>query len=526
MQKKKLILTYALLALTVVISVVLGVVGHEKDSMTLFVKALSFSVSEGKTVIVACAGIYGGLIGALVVLIVGFAKKNAKFIANALTTLGAGVAGLGMIDWRLSRIAVDGKAATILALTFVVLALAFVGFLCGVIFPCQKVKEEVTAIEDAAPVEEAAPAEETEPETAEPAEEEKVEEPAEEKPEETVEEEKNEEVVAEEAKEEPVEEEKTEDTEAPKEEPAAEKEPEPEPEATEEVKEEPTAPAEEEKPEEPVEEEKAELAEEPKAEPAVETAIEPEAKNKVVGKYEVYPAAGFFKYRLKANNGQILLVSRPYKTREGAIKGIETFRKNAANGSHRIITDKKGRAQFRIFTANDARLIVAGEIYPNAEGAQKALDSTLRFYDTDNVQNLDEIPESEIREWRAELKDVEAKSNGKIEMFKDDDGKWVGDLRASNSELLFLTTAYSTKTALQNALKSVANNAMKGNISIVCDKQNRYQFKVYSDNGMDLVFGETYDSKEAATSAANSARNFLHGQPKLVDLTKAPAEGN
>lgn len=505
MQKKKLILTYALLALTVVISVILGVVGHEKDSMTLFVKALSFSVSEGKTVTVACAGIYGGLIGALVVLIVGLAKKSAKFTANALTTLGAAVAGLGMIDWRLSRIAADGKAATILTLTFVVLALAFVGFLCGVIFPCQKVKEEVAAAEDAAPVEETVPTEEAEPEITE---EEKAEKPAEEKPEE--------------AEEEPVEEEKAEEPETPAEEPVAEKEPE----VTEEVQDEAEAPAEEEKPEEakeePVEEEKAE---EPKPEPVVETPTESETKNKVVGKYEVYPAAGFFKYRLKANNGQILLVSRPYKTREGAINGIETFRKNAANGSHRIITDKKGRAQFRIFTANDARLIVAGEIYPNAEGAQKALDSTLRFYDTDNIQNLEEIPESEIREWRAELKDVEAKPNGKIEMFKDDDGKWVGDLRASNSELLFLTTAYSTKTALQNALRSVANNAMKGNISIVCDKQNRYQFKVYSDNGMDLVFGETYDSKEAATSAANSARNFLHGQPKLVDLTKAPAEG-
>ena len=505
MQKKKLILTYALLALTVVISVILGVVGHEKDSMTLFVKALSFSVSEGKTVTVACAGIYGGLIGALVVLIVGLAKKSAKFTANALTTLGAAVAGLGMIDWRLSRIAADGKAATILTLTFVVLALAFVGFLCGVIFPCQKVKEEVAAAEDAAPVEETVPTEEAEPGIAE---EEKAEKPAEEKPEE--------------AKEEPVEEEKAEEPETPAEEPVAEKEPE----VTEEVQDESDAPAEEERPEEameePVEEEKAE---DPKPEPVVETPTESEAKNKVVGKYEVYPAAGFFKYRLKANNGQILLVSRPYKTREGAINGIETFRKNAANGSHRIITDKKGRAQFRIFTANDARLIVAGEIYPNAEGAQKALDSTLRFYDTDNIQNLEEIPESEIREWRAELKDVEAKPNGKIEMFKDDDGKWVGDLRASNSELLFLTTAYSTKTALQNALRSVANNAMKGNISIVCDKQNRYQFKVYSDNGMDLVFGETYDSKEAATSAANSARNFLHGQPKLVDLTKAPAEG-
>ena len=167
MQKKKLILTYALLALTVVISVILGVVGHEKDSMTLFVKALSFSVSEGKTVTVACAGIYGGLIGALVVLIVGLAKKNTKFSANALTTLGAAVAGLGMIDWRLSRIAADGKAATILTLTFVVLALAFVGFLCGVIFPCQKVKEEVAAAEDAAPVEETVPTEEAEPEITE-----------------------------------------------------------------------------------------------------------------------------------------------------------------------------------------------------------------------------------------------------------------------------------------------------------------------------------------------------------------------
>ena len=171
MQKKKLILTYALLALTVVISVILGVVGHEKDSMTLFVKALSFSVSEGKTVTVACAGIYGGLIGALVVLIVGLAKKNTKFAANALTTLGAAVAGLGMIDWRLSRIAADGKAATILTLTFVVLALAFVGFLCGVIFPCQKGKEEVASVEDVAPVEETVPTEEAEPETAEPAEE-------------------------------------------------------------------------------------------------------------------------------------------------------------------------------------------------------------------------------------------------------------------------------------------------------------------------------------------------------------------
>ncbi|MGE4379093.1 MAG: DUF1508 domain-containing protein [Candidatus Izemoplasmatales bacterium] len=48
-----------------------------------------------------------------------------------------------------------------------------------------------------------------------------------------------------------------------------------------------------------------------------------EAKVKVStkysGKYEIYKEAGYYKYRLKASNGEILAVSLPYTTDKGAL---------------------------------------------------------------------------------------------------------------------------------------------------------------------------------------------------------------
>ncbi len=72
-------------------------------------------------------------------------------------------------------------------------------------------------------------------------------------------------------------------------------------------------------------------------------------------------------------------------------------------------------------------------------------------------------------------------------------------------------------------LAGVANikeRAEAGNVTVSCDKQGRYQFKVHSDNGMVLVMGETYPAKENAVNAASSMRNFLAGEYKVVDAEK------
>ena len=351
----------------------------------------------------------------------------------------------------------------------------------------EPVKEEETPVEEAK--EEPAPVEEKAEEPVE----EKVEEPVEEAPE-------TKEEPAPVAEEEPVKEEEPVQGETPVEQPV------------EEPKEEPA----------PVEEKAEEPVEEASAEPAKQEA--PVKEVKTLGKYEVFPEAGFFKYRLKANNGQILLVSNSYKTLNGALKGIETFRKNVEVGTHKVITDKKGRGQWRIFTANEGRLVVAGEIYPDAARAQSALDSVLRFYATDKVVHLEEIPAEEIREWKASLAEIKPSANGKIEIVLDENKKFIGRLRASNGQFLFETSPYSTKAGLLSGIASIKSKAEAGNVNVTCDKQGSYQFKVFADNGMVLVMGHTYPSLENAVSAANSMRNFLAGEAKVVDLTKPEPE--
>ncbi len=260
-----------------------------------------------------------------------------------------------------------------------------------------------------------------------------------------------------------------------------------------------------------------------KEEKNVEASSELEIKqknNRQVGKYEVFPEAGFYKYRLKANNGEILLVSSSYKTREGAHNGIATLRKNVKEGSKKIVTDKNGFSQFRIYTSNDSRLVVAGEIYPTLLSAQNALSSVTKFYKAHKEVDLDGIPENEIREWKVDLPPINPSNNGKIELYIDEETKkWKGRLLASNGVLLFSTTTYSSKNAVTKAIENIKNKVIAGSMSISRDKQNRYQFRVYSENGAVLVMGETYPSKESAISAASSVRNFI-GNAKLIDTTK------
>ena len=50
-------------------------------------------------------------------------------------------------------------------------------------------------------------------------------------------------------------------------------------------------------------------------------------------KFELYTdKKGEFRYRLKATNGQIIAVGEAYKAKKSCLGGIESVRKNAANG--------------------------------------------------------------------------------------------------------------------------------------------------------------------------------------------------
>ncbi len=234
------------------------------------------------------------------------------------------------------------------------------------------------------------------------------------------------------------------------------------------------------------------------------------------GKYEVFPEAKMFKYRLKASNGEILVVSSGYSSRSGAKAGIETFKKTVQANNFKVVTDKNDYSQFRLYTSNGARLVANGEFFDSVNGAMSAMESVIKFANTDKYIDLDEIPLDEVREEIVNLKPIEKSQAGKIEVFLEDQ-QWKAALRASNGQVLFVTGGYSSRNGLLQGIAAIQREVNLDNFRVSRDKQNRYQFKLYSSNNQQLVVGETYSNKSDVFSAVDSVRRFT-ADAKIIDL--------
>lgn len=69
-----------------------------------------------------------------------------------------------------------------------------------------------------------------------------------------------------------------------------------------------------------------------------EDQTEPQYKVLTNPKFELYQdKAGYYRFRLKARNGEIIAVSERYNAKAGALNGIESVKKNAADAQ--IVTE-------------------------------------------------------------------------------------------------------------------------------------------------------------------------------------------
>lgn len=307
-----------------------------------------------------------------------------------------------------------------------------------------------------------------------------------------------EETPAEEEKEEVVEEEQPAQEEAPVEEPVKE-------EVVEEVKEEKPAPVKKTtrqpkpaaKKEVPVVEEKP-VVEEVKEEPTATTRV-------FLGKFEVFPVGDLFLYRLKASNGEILVVSEMYKTSKGALSAIETVKKNIETGNIQIYEDKHGLYQFKLYASNK-RLLVASANYSTYQSCEKASNSFKKFASISPISILEEDPENLMEE--ISLMALTNKKNGKINIVEVED-EYEFQLKASNGVLLCTSASYKTKSSLTNAIGALKEAVRNGKFYIVKDKNGMFQFKLYTEGNRCIVVGEAYKTKAQAVSSANSVASFV-----------------
>jgi uncharacterized protein len=99
-----------------------------------------------------------------------------------------------------------------------------------------------------------------------------------------------------------------------------------------------------------------------------------------MAKFEVYQSGKNkdFRFRLKADNGQTILSSEPYKSRTACINGIESVKKNSRDPKrvNKVITPGK-MYRFSITAANN-EVIGTSQNYKSENGRNNGIDSLKR----------------------------------------------------------------------------------------------------------------------------------------------------
>jgi len=97
---------------------------------------------------------------------------------------------------------------------------------------------------------------------------------------------------------------------------------------------------------------------------------------------------GKFTFTLKAPNGQVVLTSETYSSRDSALNGIASVRKNAGKDKNfEIRTAKNGRSFFVLKAAN-AEVIGQSQMYTEPRSAPKGMASVKANAGSARVEDL------------------------------------------------------------------------------------------------------------------------------------------
>ena len=252
----------------------------------------------------------------------------------------------------------------------------------------------------------------------------------------------------------------------------------------------------------------------PKKEPVkeevkeVEKTEEAEAEKKsrtLMGKYEIYFDGSRYFYKLKASNGEVLITSETYASKENVYNAIEAVKRSISDGRVLVAPDKHGLYQFALLAKNHRKVAMSAN-YPSEKGAIRASESFKRFAANANIEEIKEPVESLKEEIKFD--DIVDKKGGKIGVVKGNDVYYY-QLVASNGVVLINSDNYSTAELANSGLETFKESMNSGRFFIERDKRDMYQFKVYTQGGRLIVASETYSTKANAISACKSVLSFV-----------------
>jgi uncharacterized protein YegP (UPF0339 family) len=109
----------------------------------------------------------------------------------------------------------------------------------------------------------------------------------------------------------------------------------------------------------------------------------------MAGKFEIKEStSGKFRFNLKAGNGQVILSSESYETKQGAEKGIESVRKNAHDDNRYERKTAKNDEAFFVLKADNGEPLGRSETYSSVSAMENGIESVKKNVADAEVVNL------------------------------------------------------------------------------------------------------------------------------------------
>ena len=228
-----------------------------------------------------------------------------------------------------------------------------------------------------------------------------------------------------------------------------------------------------------------------------------------------------FFFELHASNGEKLLSSEEYTSYAGAVRGIETHKKNILADNFRVTLSKKGHYIFKLLNGKST-LLCTGANYPNKARCEKAIESTKRFAETAVLdENTRELFVKLPPEEDAPIAALPDGCVGKWVIFSNsgEDGETVYyfELFANNGEKLLSSEEYSSYIGAVNGIETHKKNISAGNFRLSLTKRGDYIYKLLNGNGQLLCLGEHYRTRRLCQNAVESVKRFALGSPTLTN---------
>lgn len=109
----------------------------------------------------------------------------------------------------------------------------------------------------------------------------------------------------------------------------------------------------------------------------------------MAAKFEIKKgSSGKYRFNLKAGNGEVILSSETYESKQGAERGIESVKTNAPNDSRYERKEASNSQPYFILKAANGEPIGRSETYSSKSAMENGIESVKKNAPSANVEDL------------------------------------------------------------------------------------------------------------------------------------------